>query len=439
MLARARRSRPRIEPPSREGPALRPLPAPTEPPPGLPPIAWQAPAVDLLVALLGGWKLTMWLALGGLSLGGAALALAPVTYRATAVAILLPREKPPGLDATINTGSLKTSEDRTQRGAGALMLPPNPDLYVALLRSRNVLERLGQGPGIELMSPRDRSDEIVSKIRRMIALETSDEGLITITVTCTDPEAAANIANECVLEMEKASKAIERQLVLRQAGYMRDVLQDSLAALAKHEAAYEAFCKKNNLSDPGIQIAQSLRMVNETQSRLDKTRADLDSRLLHYTEEDTEVQRLRQTCELYERRLVEIRRSFVGVVNDHDYGGLLAEYERLRANLRSSRDVVSTLTLQSEIFRIRAEQPAGSVAEVSQAVPALKPAGPSKKKFLGAGLALGLLGGCFLSVVWRQWLNALSDPYVRGRVETIVDMLPGLLRRLLERVGFYGS
>ena len=106
----------------------------------------------------------------GISLGSFRLSRMPKIYTASAVAVLLPREKAV-IDASIDTSSLETSDDSVTRGSGSLMLPPNPALYVTIIHSPAVLTEIATKYNDRFsgeISSRDRSVEVIDRLSNMI-------------------------------------------------------------------------------------------------------------------------------------------------------------------------------------------------------------------------------------------------------------------------------
>ena len=102
-------------------------------------MTWPAPLLDLACAVAAQKYVIIVLLVVGLTLGIIRLILMPSIYTASAVAVLLPREKPV-LDVAIDTSSIETANDRASRStSGSLLLPPYPALYTTLIYTRPVL------------------------------------------------------------------------------------------------------------------------------------------------------------------------------------------------------------------------------------------------------------------------------------------------------------
>lgn len=407
-------------------PVREPLAAePVEP--GLAPLGWEAPLCDFALAIAASWRQILAALVLATLAAAAYLLLAPPFYRASSVAVLLPREKPI-LDATINSSAVEVSDDQAKRtSTGSLMLPAKPELYLALLRSRAVLRQLADrfGPRLGLPVNGTRSDEEIEALNRAIRIETSEEGLLTITVTADAPELAAELANALLDEGKRASAEIERQMLLQQANHLREILDQRRASLAAAERELELFSSKHSLVDLGIQTTQDLVLLKETRAKRDRLRAELCALSERFTPEDYRMKEAHTRLRSAERDLARIESAMVGGAGVDQVGSLSVQLKSLQERVRLDRDVVATLSLRADLFRLRAEQPAGSLAVIRPAVPVLRKAGPAKKRTLLLALGAALVLSLGYAVLAAQWRKARETDYVRGQLEQLRATLRG--------------
>jgi uncharacterized protein involved in exopolysaccharide biosynthesis len=398
------------------------------------PAAWQAPLLDLLSMLARRKVLIAAIVMAGVSAGVLKYMRTPPFYRASSVAVLMPREKPT-VDITVLSGTVEMKEDAAKRAdSGSLMLPPDTDLYIALLGSRPVLESLAATfeqrlTTLDQVKPNDRSDEIVVRLRDMLKVQGTDEGLLTVTVTADDPQLAADLANELVAEGQRASKAIERQLLVQQAGHLEDAVAHAQGKLYLAESWLKTYCERHRLIDPPLQASDRLRQVREIEAIRDRRVVELAQRRMQYTDADPRVRQLDEEIRLSNERVHQLRSEITGGVGERDYGRLLVEYEGLRQQVRFRRDLLATLSTQTEVFRIRAEQPAGSMAVVRPAVAVAKPAGPSKKSTLLVSVGGAIFAAVCVALLLEQVRLARNDPSLQNHVATLRESLIGSSRR----------
>ena len=390
------------------------------------PIAWQEPLLDVIDAILAQKWMVLAIALMGAGLGVFRLSKMPSVYSASAVGILLPREKAI-LDATIDTSSMETSDDRAGKsGAGSLMLPPNPTLYITMIYSPAVLTEIATKYNHRFdgeISSRDRSVEVLQRLRGMIKTTSTEDGMITITVSSETPKLSTDIANELFAQCEKASKAIERQLLIRQAGHLDKALKISTDRLRKTEQILGQFTSKVGLVNAELQASNQLRSIRDLGMQKDKIEGELEALRLSYTDITPEVQDLVKRIAIIESQKHSLQNNIIGDVSTKEFGTLSVAYKSLQQKIRFERDMVATLTTKSDIYRLRAEQPIGNIAIIRSANIPTRPSGPSTKLELGMslGISLALAVGYALAVQQLTHLN--KDPKLRARSESILKQI----------------
>ena len=390
------------------------------------PIAWQEPLLDVIDAILAQKWMVLAIALMGAGLGVFRLSKMPSVYSASAVGILLPREKAI-LDATIDTSSMETSDDRAGKsGAGSLMLPPNPTLYITMIYSPAVLTEIATKYNHRFdgeISSRDRSVEVLQRLRGMIKTTSTEDGMITITVSSETPKLSTDIANELFAQCEKASKAIERQLLIRQAGHLDKALKISTDRLRKTEQILGQFTSKVGLVNAELQASNQLRSIRDLGMQKDQIEGELEALRLSYTDITPEVQDLVKRIAIIESQKHSLQNNIIGDVSTKEFGTLSVAYKSLKQKIRFERDMVATLSTKSDIYRLRAEQPIGNIAIIRSANIPTRPSGPSTKLELGMslGISLALAVGYALAVQQLTHLN--KDPKLRARSESILKQI----------------
>ncbi len=389
-------------------------------------VAWQEPFLDLLDAILSNkWKFTTVLVVGIL-IGILRLAQMPYRYEASAVAVLLPREKAV-VDAAIDTSSVEATDDRAGRSnAGNLMLPPNPNLYSTIIMSRAVLTEIANKHQAQLagnISEGDRSEEVINALRSMIEVSTTEEGIIKISVTSNDPELSASIANTMFEECERVSRSIEQRLLISQADHLDKAYLLARKRLEETEHRIGELAENYGLIDTDLQASNQLRALRELRAERDKLDTDLQELLLSYTEESQEVKAARARHAAIERQMNNSKQSVIGDVSTDGFGRFNIAYTRLQQEARFQRDMLATIATKADIYRIRAEQPIGNLAIIRQAAIPSRPSGPSKKIELGISGGLSLILAVGLCLLSQQFRQLKTTPELAERTNAILQQL----------------
>jgi capsule polysaccharide export protein KpsE/RkpR len=399
-----------------------------------PRIAWQEPVLDILEAIIHRRCIVIIIMILGSIAGILRLASMPDVYSASAVAVLLPREKAM-MDASIDTSSIETSDDRASRSsAGSLMLPPNPALYTTIIDSRAVLEEIARRFSDQLsssneVSNNDRSEEVIDKLRRMIRTTTTEEGIITIHVDSHSARLSADLANALFEQCEIASKSIERKLLIHQASHLDKALLIAEKRLTETEEKMSAFTSKMGLVNTDLQASNQLRGLRELQTERDTLEADLDALRLSYTDSAPEVIAVKGRIATIERQSTLSQQNVVGSVGTADFGRVSIAYKSLEQKVRFERDMVSTLSTKSDIYRLRAQQPIGNLAIIRPANTPTRPAGPSKKRELGLALGLSMILSIGYCLLCQQWQSMRKDQNIAARTDDLIDQVTPNFKR----------
>lgn len=396
------------------------------PNPSKPELTWQEPLFDLLQVLLKHKIKILGIVAIGLCLGVARWASMDKQYKSSTVAVLLSRDKPI-VDAVVDSASIETSDNAAARSAsGSLMLPPNPILYSTLIQSRPVIDAIAEKFAPRLkdhLSENDRSEEIYRQIQSMITVTATEEGLLTVTVTTANPNLSADIANELFEECQRASKNIEKQLLLQQAGHLENALSSAKDRLSTAEKNLQDFSAKHRLVDVALQANNRLRNNREMESRKEILQEELSALLLSYTEKSPEVKALRAKIDAITQQQNSSNREILSSVDDQDFAYLKVELESLQQKVQFNRDLLLTLSTKADIYRIRAEQPIGDIAIIRPAYPSTRPAGPSKKKEIGIVLGVFILLAFATAAIIEQWHTAMQQSEFRQRVQHCRQLL----------------
>lgn len=391
-----------------------------------PRIAWQEPLLDILEAVVVRKWIVVAIMIIGCVGGLIRLLMLPPVYEASAVAVLLPREKAI-LDASIDTSSIETSDDRAGRSStGNLMLPANPTLYTTIINSQAVLQEIALQFKDQLsgeISTRDRSEEVISQLRSMIRTSTTEEGIITIHVRSESAALSAGIANALFEQCEIASKSIESKLLIRQAGHLDKALEIAQDRLSKTEAQMSSFTTDMGLVNTDMQANNQLRGIRELTTELGALETDLDELRISYTEQSPEVVALKSRMNTIKRQIEKSQQTIVGTVDAADFGQTIIKHKGLEQKVRFERDMVSTLSTKSDIYRLRAEQPSGNLAIIRPASIPTRPAGPSKKRELGLAFGLSMILSLGYCIALQQWQSMRNDQNIAVRTDNILKQL----------------
>ena len=386
---------------------------------------WRRDVLSLLLAIARRRTLVAFVMIAAVSLGALAAYRAEPFYSASATFVLLPREKPI-LDLTMQSASVETSEDAAKRSSSAtLTLPPNPDLYATLIRSSGITEQVSQR--LENDASLNAGVSIgPSAIRSGLTVSSTEEGVVRIAMQHHDPSVAALVVNEVIEECERASKEIERQLIVQQAGFLSKAIESAEDELANAMSSRNTLVDRIGVGDPTTTAARSaalLQTLEDTEARLAR---EMQRLLLHRTALDPEVAALNAELQQVRANARNVRTNFCGNLDESEFAAVECEWRAVEQYLTLRRDLLMSMRARHEVFRIRADQPAGNIAVIRRATPPTVPAGPSKRKLIAFSLLIGLLLSGGLCVVLDQLEKAHHVPELSDLIGSLRETFPGI-------------
>lgn len=340
-------------------------------------------------------------------------------YTASGTFVLLPREKPI-IDLSVQSSSVETAEDGAKRSdAATLTLPPNPDLYTTLIRSSDaahrVVERLKSDPAFL-----GRTLPNASELRSGTGVESTEEGVLKVSVTVYDPEVAAAAANALVIECENASKAIERQLILQQSGFLGSAIERAENRLFEARERLDAFTTRFGVADPSVEAANSaslLKTLNESDARISR---ELERLLVHRTDADPTVAALRAELVHINSKRERVRSSYCGDLSESEFSSIESEWRALKQDVTLRQDLLMSMRARHDVFSIRADQPAGNIAVIRPASTPASPSGPSKRKYMVLATLMGVLIAGAACVGLDQLERIHADERAEKRLASIL-------------------
>lgn len=352
-------------------------------------------------------------------------------YRASSTFVLLPREKPI-LDLTVQSTSVETAEDGAKRSASAtLTLPPNPDLYTTLIRSGEVASGVAETLGAEGHGGRIRLT--AGDIRAGLEVASTEEGVIKVAMIHEDPAVAARVVNEVVQACMSASKSIERQLIIQQAGFLGSAIEQAERRLDGSRARLDEFTMSFGVAEPSQTASRSAALIsslNDAEARLEQDHTRL---LVHRTPQDPQSQAIAAELAQIRSQRDAVRASYCGRLSEAEFARIESEWLSLKQDVTLRQDLLMSMRARHDLFKIRADQPAGNLAVIRQATPPATPAGPSIRKAIvvcGIGGFFAAIGICVLgdqlerisrdahhSAQFRQIRDCFAWPITRNQKE----------------------
>jgi tyrosine-protein kinase Etk/Wzc len=291
------------------------------------------------------------------------------------------------------------------------------DLYIGILQSESVMDAVIKRFGLMKAYHVEKWTDLRNALRNSSKFVAGKDGLITISVTNTNPKLAADLANGFIAELY----ALNNRLAVSGASQRRLFFEQQLAQekdrLADAEVALEKTQESTGVIAPTGQTEQVIRQVAQLQAEITAREVQLESLRTYSTEQNSEVVRI--SAELNSLR-AQLRDQESGkskrtpgdisiTTANVPQAGL--EYIRRERDVKYHQLLFDLLAHQYEGARIDEAKAAPLIQIVDPALVPDKKSSPYRALWAVVGCALGFFLGCawvFGSYIYR-WLESDED------------------------------
>jgi len=282
------------------------------------------------------------------------------------------------------------------RGFGGIKIPGAPtlaDLFVAVLKSRTVADRIVDRFGlVARYKERDR-EKAVKALESHVKFHVGDEGTIAIAVEDRDPKVAAAMANAYVDELDRFNRDTRSTSAKRTRAFIEARLEIAKRDLAAAEDRLRDYQQGKRLAA----ISPSDRGDAEVGARLMAQKIALEVRIevlrQSLSEDSEEMRRAREELAAIDRQVGGLPRAGV-------------EIARLWRDVKIQEQVFELLTSQLEEARIRETRDTPTVQLLDPAQPPLHKSRPKRAWIVIAGFLIGLAGSASAALLLerRAWI-----------------------------------
>ena len=358
-----------------------------------------------------------------------------VTILATITVFLLPNRYtaetvvlPPGQNSSMNSALLGQlgGSSALASAAGASLGIKNPgDMYVALFRLRSVEDAVIKRFGLMARYGKKKMTDVRLKFEnRSTVILGAKDGLIRITVTDSDPNMAADIANGYVDEFRKLSAG----LAITEASQRRAFFQQQLLEANESLANAEEAMKQTQQSTGVLQVDSQARSLIESaavlRAQIVAEEVQIQAMRSYATEDNPEMVLAEHQLTALKEQLAKLSGSDVNsnsdiIVPKGNIPQAEMEYLRKLRDLRYRGTVEELIAKQFEVAKLD-EARQGAIIQVADvAVPPDKRSFPERTLIIvvAAVLSLVLASGYFLLAEGFTRLRA--DPLEGQRLEAL--------------------
>ena len=332
---------------------------------------------------------------------------------------------PPAQQTRNALSSLLHSSLLSVIGGATLNITRNGALYVELLKSRPILDRVADQ--LNLVSHygvKTRYAARKSLLHALIVREDIKSGIITIEVKDKDPKKAAFIANAFVQALQDMNNRLAITAASQKSLFYKEQLSEAKAALLKAEGAMMAFQQKTGLVEAKtqgkaiIQAIAGLRaqiVATEVQIRVMKTYSTLANPGLQTAEEQlaglrAEESKLEAGGGNY---------SSGPLIPTSKIPAIQADYENKLMTLKFDEKFYELLQSQYESAKIDEAGDPSIIQVIDKAVPPVIWVSPKRARMVILSAFVAFLFSIYASFFIERHEKLLSDPRNKHRLEAI--------------------
>lgn len=348
--------------------------------------------LDLLLVLSQRWRLLIGLPLLFAVLAAIYALTATRIYEGTAVMM------PPQQQQSSSSAMLAQLGGMGGLAGGALGLKNPNDLYVGMLRSRTVGERMVQRFDLQRAYETEKPGNALRRLAGATEIVAGKDGLITISVRDSSPKLAADLANGYVEELRVMSRGLAVTEAQQRRLFFEQQLRSARDDLAGAEVALKKVQQKTGILDVGAQSAATINALSDIKATIAAKEVELNAMRSFATAQHPDYVRV-------SNELAGLRVQLRKLTQGHDEGDVLIvksrapelslEYVRRLRDVKYQETLFEIIAKQYELARMDEAKEGAVIQVIDKAVP------PDRKvKPKGVLLvAMGLIGGFLLAVL----------------------------------------
>jgi uncharacterized protein involved in exopolysaccharide biosynthesis len=314
-------------------------------------------------------------------------------------------------------------------GSADLGLKNSDDLFVAMLGSRTIADRLIDHFDLRRVYWVKQYRAARKTLESRSKIVAGDEGLISISVTDRDPKRAAELANAYVEELRQ----LNGTLAITEAGQRRVFYQQQLdgerEALTQAEVALKQVEEKSGLIQPDAQGRAIVEAVADMRAQVAVHEVQLQAMRTYATESNPDVKLAQQELAGLRAQLAKLERNTGQLGNGNlqvptrQLPAVELEYLRRLRDVKYHEAVYEFLGKQLEAARIDEAKDAIIVQVVDKAVVPETKSSPRRTLIVLVTAVLAFVLSCVGVLLMQSLRHRQEDPSERARLAQLRQSL----------------
>ena len=326
----------------------------------------------------------------------ASLLMSP-KYISTAV-IMPPQQQSSGVSAMLGQlGGLASA-------AGSIGGLKNPnDLYVGILQSRTIADKLIERLKLKERYSQDTLDETREKLEKIREISNGKDGLISVSVIDKDPKFAAELANAYVVELAAITQNLAITEASRRRLFFEKQLKEAKGSLAEAESAMRTMQETTGMLQLDGQVKGIIANEAQLQGTIAAKNVQLKGMRSFATANNPDYMRVQEELRGLQEQLDKLQQGQQKSGDVMIPSGKIPEvgiaYIRSMRDVRYYETIFELLAKQYELAKIDEAKDSSLIQQLDLAVPAEKKSKPKRSIMVLGGLIGGLVLALFIALM----------------------------------------
>jgi tyrosine-protein kinase Etk/Wzc len=296
---------------------------------------------------------------------------------------------------------------------------PN-DLYVGLLESRNIADKL-----ITRFKLQERYEATMDDARTILKSNSEigtgkKDGMISITVNEKDPQFAADLANAYVDELAKLTQTMALTEASQRRLFFEKQLTEAKDQLANAEVALRTTQEKTGMIQPEAQVQAIITNAAQLKGTIAAKEVELNAMRTFAAGQNPDLLRTQEELRGLQAQLAKLEkdqpsRASGFMVPTGKLPEVGVEYVRSVRNVKYYETIFELLAKQFELAKIDEAKESSLIQVLDKAIPAEHKFKPKRALITIAGLLFGSILGVLLAFVHASYSGSRQDPESRQR------------------------
>ncbi len=387
--------------------------------PGVQQLQKHITLIDSLIVIVKRKRIIAWITLSSIALAIVISLLMPKTYRAE-TRILPPQQSSSGTSA-----QLLNQLSGLGGSAGLIvgMKTPN-DLYVGLLKSRTVLDRIIDRFNLLAVYKTDyREDARRDLLNALNVRDDRKSGIITIGVEDRKPQRSADMTNAFVEELKNLTQYIAVTEASQRRLFFEEQLKSVKEALIRAEDSLRGYQEKTGAIEIREQTKAVIESVAHLRAQISAKEVELKVLKTYATSRNPDLQKIEEELTGMQEQLAKLESRGGGSPDALMPTGRMPEagtgYVRKIRDMKYYETLYELLSKQYEIAKMDEARDAAVIPVIDPAVPPERKLRPKRSILVILVALTGLLLSVIAAFVQESWEDKASRPGVQERIEKL--------------------